>query len=335
MLLGRIFLAFIYLMAIANFFLVGCAHRPANISYVEAVKKPEPDPPVKIIETPVPLPLPNQLKPVEVPSEASKLEAKKKPYEVIEEANKGAKQHPEGQDYFNSIMQYTYAPGALYQVYCAPLKLTDIQLQPGEEILGKPACGDTIRWVLGLGLSQSEGQTQQHIYLKPTKPGLQTSLNINTNRRSYLFEIHSYTKTYMAAVSFRYPHDELTMAISEQTKKEEANKVVTSPVVSLENLNFGYIVKVFKGRAASWLPLRVFDDGVKTFIQFPKDMPEAPVLFVLSDKNEMQLVNYRVRNEFYIVDRLFNKAEFRLGRDGRDIVRIFRTEKLSSNRNAF
>ena len=59
-------------------------------------------------------------------------------------------------------------------------------------------------------------------------------------------------------------------------------------------------------------------------MQFPEAMlsREAPVLFVVGKSGEVQLVNYRVKNDYYIVDRLFEKAEFRAGEKGDMIVRI-------------
>ena len=39
----------------------------------------------------------------------------------------------------------------------------------------------------------------------------------------------------------------------------------------LDALNFGYVVKVAKGRPG-WAPVQVFDDGRKTFIRFPPAM---------------------------------------------------------------
>jgi type IV secretion system protein TrbG len=76
-----------------------------------------------------------------------------------------------------------------------------------------------------------------------------------------------------------------------------------------------------------WTPVQVFDDGAKTFVRFPPAMlnREAPALFVVSSTKGTQLVNYRVKNETYIVDRLFDQAELRVGQPDQEIVRITRT----------
>jgi type IV secretion system protein VirB9 len=52
---------------------------------------------------------------------------------------------------------------------------------------------------------------------------------------------------------------------------------------------------------------------------------EAPALFVISSTGDTQLVNYRVKNDTYVVDRLFESAELRLGQKDQEIVRIVRT----------
>ena len=64
-----------------------------------------------------------------------------------------------------------------------------------------------------------------------------------------------------------------------------------------------------------WKPQRAFDDGEKVYIQFPPGIAqgELPPLFVIGAQGDGQLVNYRFRPPYYIVDRLFGAAELRLG----------------------
>ena len=66
----------------------------------------------------------------------------------------------------------------------------------------------------------------------------------------------------------------------------------------------------------------VFDDGQKTYIQMPDTMAsgDAPTLFI-KEQNKLELVNYRVLKNYYIVDRLFDNAEMR---NGQEVVRIKR-----------
>jgi len=309
-----------------------------KINYVEAQKISDPVQEQAAVEASAPVPLQGQFK--EVPQTQQQEEYATKaavnttretesPLQVIEKANHDATQNPTSEGYFNAVMIYDYDPGALYQVYCSPLKLTDIQLQAGEEIQGSPAAGDTVRWIMGVGRSMENGIERQHLYIKPTRSDLYTTLSINTNKRFYHIELHSYKDAYMAAVSWRYPQDEIEQMKKQAEAKQEKEKAVVSTNIDINNLNFNYTVKAYKGDMPAWKPVLIFDDGKKVFIQFPKGMhvSESPALFVVSDSSgETQLVNYRVKNEYYIVDRLFNRAELRLGQKDQTIIRILKGE---------
>jgi type IV secretion system protein VirB9 len=242
------------------------------------------------------------------------------------EANHKAAAAPDKGDTFNAIVQYAFEPGTLYQVFAAPMHITDVVLEPGEKILGQPASGDVVRWILALGKSADRGVEQWHLYIKPTRPDLQTNLAINTDRRTYLLELQSYPETYMAAITWRYPQDELAR-LQGQADAAAAQERSASPIVSLEALNFNYAIRVLHGQPG-WTPLQVFDDGRRTFVRFPPAMlvREAPALFVLRD-SETQLVNYRVKGDTYVVDRLLDAAELRVGQQDQEIVRIERAGK--------
>ena len=248
-----------------------------------------------------------------------------KPFEAIEQANASASIGPNSSNYLNAIQVYPYTPGSLYQVYTAPEQITDIALQPGEELTSVSA-GDTVRWIVGDTVSGAIGGEQVHILVKPTKPGLSTNLVITTTKRTYYLELHSYKDTYMAAVSWHYPREALGLRSAKKMKRRSAPKQVAtsvSPKLSIEKLNFRYEIK---GDHPHWRPLRAFDDGHKVFIQFPErlDQGEAPPLFVMGRKGKSQLVNYRVKGAYYIVDRLFKIAELRLGEKDQDVVKIIR-----------
>jgi type IV secretion system protein TrbG len=304
---------------------LGCASRqPPPVQYVKAAPLPEPARPPAVVQVPTALPLPGQLQRLPTPVRAHRGE-RRQTSEVIDDANRKASASPDRDGYFNAIMTYDFADGALFQVYTAPLRLTAIQLQPGEKIVGKPAAGDTIRWVMGVGRSGTDAAEQQHLYVKPTRPGLQTTMVINTDRRTYYLELHSFDETYMAAVRWRYPHDEVEQIEGAASRDDALARATTATNVNLDAVNFSYRVTVENGKP-SWTPMQVFDDGRKTFIRFPTAMlvREAPALFVLSSTNETQLVNYRVKNDYYVVDRLFEQAELRVGQKDQEIVRIAR-----------
>ena len=248
------------------------------------------------------------------------------------DANHKAAQAPGQSDYFNAIVQYAYEPGTLYQVYAQPMRITDIALEPGEKILGEPASGDVVRWLLALGKSMQSGVEQWHVYLKPTRPELETNLAINTDRRSYLLELHSYADTYMAAIVWHYPEDELArlQAQASELAGQQKNAV---PGRGRSTRSTSTTRSRSSKASPAWTPVQVFDDGRRTFVRFPSAMVlrEAPALFVLRD-SETQLVNYRVKNDTYVIDRLIDAAELRVGQKDQEIVRIVRVGRRAPHR---
>jgi len=235
-------------------------------------------------------------------------------------ANRAATQEPASQAYVNAVQVYPYAEGEIYHVYTAPERVTDIALQPGE-VLGAVAAGDTVRWVIGDTGSGSGETKRTHILVKPFTAGLSTNLVITTDRRSYHLALTSTARTAMAALSWTYPQDEL-LALRHAAAEAQAEAPISSGL-ALDQLHFDYAVS---GDQPSWRPLRAFDDGRQTFIEFPASLGvgEAPPLFLVDAKGEASLVNYRLQGRFYVVDRLFDIAELRLGTKHQQIVRIVR-----------
>ena len=309
--------------------LAGCAtmKKPPEISYDDAapaVQTVEAAAPVTVVELPRPLPLPGQMKPVE---ETRRAAEPADPAARVNQANAAARIQPVRDGFINAMQVYPYTGGALYQVYTAIGQITDIALQPGETLVGTGpvAAGDTVRWIIGDTISGAGAAQQVHILVKPTRADLMTNLVINTNLRTYHMELRSTERTYMASVSWQYPQDQLIALRRQNTQAQAQQPVATG--VDLANINFRYAIE---GDRAPWRPLRAYDDGRQVFIEFPRGIGqgEMPPLFVVgSEGNTSELVNYRVRGNYMIVDRLFAAAELRLGADrNQKRVRIVRTD---------
>ncbi len=243
----------------------------------------------------------------------------------VSRANAEARIAPTREGYVNAIQVWPFTDGALYQVYAAPGRVTVVSLQPGEELV-TVAAGDTVRWIVGDTSSGSGDALRVNVLVKPIRPGLKTNLVITTSRRTYLLELTSTEKAWMASVSWDYPKDRM-LALQRQSQAASAAAPVDTGL-SLEKIRFRYAVS---GSNPPWKPLRAFDDGEKVYIQFPPGIAqgELPPLFVIGAQGDGQLVNYRFRSPYYIVDRLFGAAELRLGGDGGDVVRIERTDGVA------
>ncbi len=326
------FYAFVLMFAASALSLQGCATKgtpPPIISLDEPVQAqplPELAKLVEVVEMPKVLPMPSQMKPL-----PESIEAKTAPETTDEKlrvsrANAEARIAPTREGYVNAIQVWHFTDGALYQVYAAPGRVTVISLQPGEELV-TVAAGDTVRWIVGDTSSGTGDALRVSVLVKPIRSGLKTNVVITTSRRTYLIELTSTERAWMASVSWEYPKDRM-LALQRQAQAAQA----TAPVdtgLSLEKIRFRYVIS---GSTPPWKPLRAFDDGEKVYIQFPPGIAqgELPPLFVIGAQGDGQLVNSRVRPPYYIVDRLFGAAELRLGggkgSDGGEVVRIERTD---------
>ncbi len=213
---------------------------------------------------------------------------------------------------------YSFGAG-LPTVVCAPLRVCMIELQAGEKIVGEPQIGDSVRWNISPALYGTGDQATSVIVLKPQTPGLDTNLLVTTDRRAYYFRLISKAEDYVARIAFAYPDDDNSrkwqqqMAEQKAVAKQEKHAIDSTPAaIAVEKINFGYVIK---GGNEHIRPIRVFDDGAKTYIKMPAEIQhrEAPVLVVLGADGKGEMTNYRVREQTYIVDRLFDRANLVLG----------------------
>lgn len=289
---------------------------------VQAQALPEPPKPVEVVEVPKVLPMPAQMKPLPDADEAKPASEPADETVRVARANTEARIAPTRAGYVNAIQVWPFTDGALYQVYAAPGRVSVISLQAGEELV-TVAAGDTVRWIVGDTSSGTGDALRVNVLVKPIRAGLKTNLVITTTRRTYLLELTSTEKAWMASVSWDYPKDRM-LALQRQAQAAQASAPIDTGL-SLERIRFRYAIS---GSNPPWKPLRAFDDGEKVYIQLPGGIAqgELPPLFVIGVQGDGQLVNYRFRSPYYIVDRLFGAAELRLGGDKGDVVRIERTD---------
>lgn len=205
---------------------------------------------------------------------------------------------------------FVYGSGQT-QILCAVLQVCDVALQPGEQV-NNIDTGDP-RFLIEPAVTGIAPNQRWHALIKALDVGLDTSLVITTDRRTYHLRLRSSRKEFMPYVSFIYPEEAQAKWEALRVKEDLVIQNNTIPQTGeyLGNLHFNYCIT----GSARWKPTRVFNDGVKTIIEMPKAMKqaEAPTLLVLRHaklfkKAESVMVNYRVQNNRYIVDSVFDKA---------------------------
>lgn len=245
---------------------------------------------------------------------------------AIRAANKKSIRQPNSGEYINSIMTFDYMPGALYQIYTAPLNVTDIQFQNNEHLVAVGA-GDTMRWQVSKTYSGAGGTRQEHLLIKPIDEGLTNGLVVTTDVRTYHLMLHSTCGTYMASVAWRYPDDDgILQNINDAPSYGSTGDSISS--LDINRIDCNYKIELVKGPRPDWMPKAVFNDGNKTYIQFP-NMQNAPTLLIGNDVKTDQLVNYRVEGNYYIVDSLFPQAQLRSTECNGIIVQITYNNKCN------
>jgi type IV secretion system protein VirB9 len=212
---------------------------------------------------------------------------------------------------------YSYGAG-LPTLVCAPLRVCMIELETGEKLVGEPHIGDSVRWNISPAMYGNGDSATSVIVIKPQSAGLDTNLLITTDRRAYYLRLVSKPEDYVARLAFAYPEDQQRkrewqehLARQKQEAGEAARIAELSPG-AMESMYFDYRIH---GKSENLRPVRVFDDGAKTYIQMPAGVQhrEAPVLVVVGTDSKPEMVNYRVKGDMYILDRLFDRARLVLG----------------------
>jgi type IV secretion system protein VirB9 len=195
------------------------------------------------------------------------------------------------------------------KIICRMNRVTDISLQAGEHVTGVHM-GDTVRWQIAPSKSGFAETETIHVIVKPLVPDISTNLVIMTDRRTYNLDLVASTTEFIPAVRFAYPDDTMAswgvfLKEHQARTKEDGITLPGTYKMSPDDLYFGY--KILKGSSYEWAPIRIFDDGTKTYIEMPAKYKslEAPVVMFFEGKQK-KIVNYRVKDRFYIVDRIMS-----------------------------
>jgi P-type conjugative transfer protein TrbG len=238
----------------------------------------------------------------------------------------------------DGAIQFRYG-AALPVIVCAPFQVTDLELQAGETAEQPDIhCGDPKRWSVETSFSgEGDGRTQ-HLFIEPTDNGLETTLDITTNRRTYHVALASHSVHFMHLVRFLYSDAPVASARPVSTPKlpePKPEKPSGGPGVKV-----AYEEPVSSGKRppsqpdskavasdgdsdhywiegkAPWRPVSAYHTSSKTYLEMPRGMAntEAPALFLLRKSgpfgwgSQKLLTNYRVHGKWYVVDSIIDRA---------------------------
>ncbi|MFO1130315.1 MAG: P-type conjugative transfer protein VirB9 [Rickettsiales bacterium] len=182
---------------------------------------------------------------------------------------------------------------------------TTIQLGPDEEVVTM-SIGDTTSWQVH--------NVNNVVFIKPIELDANTNMTMITNKRIYFFELDAKElteqnkNTVAYNIRFIYPDEDIHQEkIISNTSLKEPD--LTEP----EKYNLNYYVSGDQDIA----PVKIFDDGKLTFIQFSYQVKDLPAIFAVDEDLREHIINYTVSsktNNLIIVEQVFDKLSLRLGK---------------------
>lgn len=218
------------------------------------------------------------------------------------------------------LVQFVYDADNTYLVLAKPKAVTHIQFGQ-DEVIQSVAAGDTANWEL------TPTKNYKNLFVKPRFDDQETSLTVLTDRRTYQFVLRSTGdgKKWYQRVNWLYGQDLVVNFESEAATRtaggaaalETVATAPASPALSgypaglqPDSLRFNYEIS----GDAPFRPLVVFDDGRFTYFKLATNLQDLPALFAVVDDKEYSLVNFEVKGEYIVAQRLLPTAVLKLGR---------------------
>lgn len=221
---------------------------------------------------------------------------------------------------------------------CQPGMACLVELEPGEEVLDTPVQSDTVRWDVELR-HRDTAIPQTYFAFKPSEDApAAANFFIFTDRRVYSIKLIKDLIHSTPILSFDYP-DTRAREIAQEIEQRKQQKIAkaaatrkarqaktartgvttTRGTVPADELDFKYVLR---GKAP-FKPLRVYNDGRKTYVDLPGSYRgDLPV--VIGGKAEAnRAFNYRTAMDGrqIIIDKVLGSFELK---NGRQVIRVRR-----------
>ena len=210
----------------------------------------------------------------------------------------------------------------LYQIFLKEDFITTIKLEANEDILY--IAGGNIEGVM---LDQTRGgkDGSSLVYIKPLFEDLDTNIVITTDKRVYYFDVKTSKTMFNPMIRFNYPMEREIVAYTNESAVARINNPITMadieakkyettpyiPTTVIKDVNY----EIRDNNDIS--PDLVYNDGLKTYVRLKKGIQEMPILEVLGEDGKPEKVNQRIEEKdgykFFIVDKLFDKGQTKLG----------------------
>jgi type IV secretion system protein VirB9 len=157
---------------------------------------------------------------------------------------------------------------------------------------------------------------RKRLFIRPLQIGVKTNLTVITTKRTYQFEISSDAydgradEELIYSVRFYYPQKLQRLPSIENTANIAKNIKGMSGKEAEKSLNFNYSLA---GKADDITPIKVFDDGLFTYFQFPENNTIIPSIQAVDKRGKETSLRYRINGNYVVVDTLQSQFSLRLG----------------------
>ncbi len=198
------------------------------------------------------------------------------------------------------IRTLRFSPNEVYQFVGHYGYQSTIEFAEDEKIQ-TVSIGDSLAWMVN--------PSGNRLFLKPIEQNALTNMTIITDKNSYLFELHAEETTDIRSADmvfvlrFIYPQsDGNTLDYSQYEALPDLER-------DAEKYNFNYQI-----RGSSVIePIRIFDDGNFTYFEFRDLNAEVPAFFHVDGAGNEQLINFRKRGNYIVVERVSSRFTLRRG----------------------
>ena len=183
------------------------------------------------------------------------------------------------------IQTVAFAPDQVVLIEGSPGYHITLELSPDERV-ETVAVGDSSAWQV------TANKRGDLLFVKALVGGVSTNMTVFTNVRTYNFDLSPVSSTQMAyTVRFTYPpaaptEEELADPSSEGRYRLGGDKALR--------------------------PSEISDDGIHTYVRWPKDRA-LPAVYAVTDGGQEMLVNGMMReDDLFVIDSVSRKLVFRI-----------------------
>ncbi len=181
---------------------------------------------------------------------------------------------------------------------------SNIEFAKNEEI-DTISVGDNFSWKIS--------PVGRRLFIKALEGAAHTNMTVITNKHTYQFELESKNPDenlddeLVYVVRFFYPDTNL----DSPQPKIDTNKFVPASIDKKDNYNFNYTLTGSDNIA----PIKVFDDGKYTFLQFPNNNAIIPHIFIVDKDGKENKTTYSREGDYIVIKKIVVKIALKLEKD--------------------